>query len=114
MKARCTNPKHKNFNRYGGRGITICDEWLISATFFEWAINNGYADNLTIERINNNGNYCPANCEFIPQADQCLNQEKTHRITIDGVVFSLRRAAMVMGISYEVAKRRYKKTGNID
>ena len=114
MKARCTNPKHKNFNRYGGRGITVCDEWLDSSVFFQWALSNGYSDNLTIERIDNNIGYSPTNCKFIPQTDQCLNQEKTHRILVNGVAVSLRRAAKIAGITYQVAKTRYKNTGSIN
>jgi hypothetical protein len=65
MKQRCYNENNKRYARYGGRGITICDEWKTFEAFREWALNNGYADNLTIERINPDKNYEPNNCEWI-------------------------------------------------
>ena len=65
MKQRCYYPKHKHFKRYGERGIKVCDEWKDSfETFHDWAMANGYADNLTIDRENVNGDYCPANCRW--------------------------------------------------
>lgn len=74
MIQRCTNPKNPMFHRYGGRGIKICRAWSTSAkAFYEWAMSHGYADNLTIERKNNDGNYCPSNCIWIPKGQQALN-----------------------------------------
>ena len=78
MKDRCLNKNNSHFHRYGGRGITICEEWLSSfMTFNAWAMSNGYTDTLTIERVNNDGNYCPENCTWIPLAEQAKN--KTQR-----------------------------------
>lgn len=65
MKRRCFNPKHKSWHRYGGRGITICEEWKIFKNFMEWAFANGYKDDLSLDRIDNNGNYEPSNCQWI-------------------------------------------------
>lgn len=65
MKGRCFNSKGKNWHRYGGRGITVCKEWLSFRNFIEWAIANGYKDNLTLDRIDLNGNYKPDNCQWI-------------------------------------------------
>lgn len=75
MRARCYNPKNQNYSRYGGKGIKICDEWLNSfEAFYQWAINNGYADNKTIDRINPDGDYTPENCRFADASIQGFNR----------------------------------------
>ena len=77
MKQRCYNPKNHSYKRYGGRGITICDEWLNDTNaFIKWALENGYADNLTIDRINNDKGYCPENCQWISRKE---NTRKRHK-----------------------------------
>jgi len=78
IKARCYNKKNPKYHRYGGRGITVCDEWLNSyIDFKDWALNNGYADGLSIDRIDNNGNYKPSNCTFITVTDNSRKTSKT-------------------------------------
>ena len=76
IKKRTLNPKHKHYNDYGGRGITICGEWLDIQNFYNWAISNGYEENkgLSIDRIDNNGNYCPENCRWTTSIIQNRNQ----------------------------------------
>jgi hypothetical protein len=82
MIQRCCNENSRAYKDYGGRGITVCDEWRLSIeTFHGWAVNNGYKENLTIERIENNGNYCPSNCKWIPMKDQLRNQRTSKRLT---------------------------------
>lgn len=69
MKARCDNPRRENYKYYGGRGIRVCSEWNNFVSFRDWALSSGYADNLTIDRINNNGDYEPSNCQWISQSE---------------------------------------------
>lgn len=74
MKARCFYKKAWDYKNYGGRGITICKEWLDFLPFYEWAMSHGYKENLTIERIENNGNYEPDNCTFATWQEQSRNR----------------------------------------
>lgn len=76
MIARCYYPTSERYNAYGGRGIKVCDEWKNDrAKFFEWALANGYSDDLTIERKDVDGDYCPENCCWIPLKDQYKNKQ---------------------------------------
>lgn len=78
MKTRCTNPNQQSYKDYGGRGITVCEEWLSNfLSFYNWAIENGYQDGLTLERIDNNGNYCPTNCTWITMKEQSWNRRNS-------------------------------------
>lgn len=65
MKQRCLNPNQHKFHRYGGRGISICDDWMVCENFTKWAFANGWRKGLTLDRINNDGNYEPENCQWI-------------------------------------------------
>lgn len=79
MKKRCYCQENENFKYYGGRGITICEEWRDNfEAFYTWAISNGYADNLSIDRIDVNGNYEPSNCRWATVAEQNRNKRKTY------------------------------------
>lgn len=77
LKNRVLNPKDKQYNDYGGRGITICDEWKNDfKSFYDWAMKNEYSDELSIDRIDNDGNYCPENCRWTTRTIQNRNQRK--------------------------------------
>lgn len=75
MKQRCTNPNKINYARYGGRGIKVCSEWMESfEAFYEWATTHGYKDDLSLDRINNDGNYEPGNCRWATPKEQAANR----------------------------------------
>lgn len=86
MKYRCFNPNSYEYYRYGGRGITVCQDWANDfMNFYIWAMNNGYKEDLTLDRINNNGNYCPENCKWSTIKEQANNRRTNHIVEIDGV-----------------------------
>lgn len=90
MKERCFKENNSSYKDYGGRGITVCDEWLHDfQAFYDWAMANGYKENLTIERKDVNGDYCPENCTWIPQNEQSRNKTNCHYIEYKGEVKTL-------------------------
>lgn len=100
--ARCYRQSHRSYKYYGGRGITICDEWLNDKeNFFKWAINNGYKDDLTIDRIDVNGNYEPNNCRWVDVATQNRNYRRNINITIDGVKYCLKDLCKLYNLNYK-------------
>lgn len=74
MRSRCHSKGHTGFKNYGGRGITVCKEWSNYCVFRDWALSNGYKDNLTIDRIDVNGNYEPSNCRWVDWTTQARNK----------------------------------------
>lgn len=85
MKERCTNPNSDNYSWYGQRNISVCPEWLQFMPFYEWAVANGWRHGLTLDRIDQNGDYSPENCRFISHKEQCRNRRSNAPINIDGV-----------------------------
>lgn len=108
MRDRCTNPKHDHYQNYGGRGITICDEWLGEnglRNFCEWALKNGYQEGLSLERIDVNGNYEPSNCKWIPLREQWFNKRNTRYI--NGVPIA--KTAYESGVKRSTVMSRIKR-----
>jgi hypothetical protein len=81
MKQRCLNPNHPKYHRYGGRGITICPEWLDIEGFADWAITSGFHEDMTIDRKDNDGNYCPENCIWIT-GNANARKKRTTKLTL--------------------------------
>lgn len=86
IKYRCYNSKATGYHNYGGRGISVCKEWYDDFTMFlKWAMENGYKDTLTLERIDNDGNYEPSNCKWATKSEQASNRRTSRIYVIDGV-----------------------------
>ena len=109
MKQRCYNPNFTSYEIWGGRGITVCDEWLKGGVkvFGEWALANGWKKGLALDRIDTNGNYTPENCRFVPQIVNCRNQ-RSNRIN--------EQFAEVIRSLYQQGKTRQEiaKENNLD
>lgn len=84
MRSRCYNPKETYYINYGGRGISICDEWMDFSKFLNWALANGHKTTLSIDRINNNGNYEPSNCRWATREQQANNTRSNKFYTFNG------------------------------
>lgn len=112
MKQRCYNKKDKRYKDYGGRGIFIYDGWLGKngfVNFYNWAMKNGYKENLTIDRIDNNGNYEPLNCKWATKAQQDCNKRTNIFFTFCGVKMCLKQLTNLMGWSYKKYYTRYNR-----
>lgn len=106
MCQRCNNNKKNNYKNYGGRGINVCSEWLDFANFQKWANNNGYKDGLTIERINNDGNYKPTNCKWITLQKQQFNKRTNRILELNGEKQTMKEWSQKLNINYDVLSSR--------
>jgi hypothetical protein len=98
MIKRCTRPSYEYYHRYGGRGITVCDKWLESFEAFEaWALDNGYAKGLQLDRVNNDGNYTPENCRFVTSKVNNNNKSNNTHVWLDGQVLTAAEASRQLG-----------------
>jgi len=114
MLNRCTNPKNPDYKRYGGRGITVCKEWLDYETFKQWALQNGYKEHLTIERKDNNSGYFPANCHFVPKLKQSWNRRNNTMLTYKGRTVCLTQLAREHGIKRTTLVSRLRRGWTIE
>lgn len=109
---RCTNSKNPRYKDYGGRGIVVCDEWLNSRNFGKWAEEHGFQKGLQIDRINNDGNYEPSNCQFVTPQENMRNKRDTVVGIIGNTSYPMRTWCEMYNIDYEVM-RSYKRRKNL-
>lgn len=115
MKKRCRWEKDKRYKNYGGRGISVCDEWKNNYLVFKaWALSSGYKDDLTIERIDNNGNYCPENCRWATLAEQAQNTTRTRYVDFHGKKMTIRQIATELGVTYSAVQHRLDRGQPLD
>lgn len=114
VKFRCYNKHDARYHRYGGRGIKLCDEWQNDfMNFYNWAINNGYSEKLTIDRIDNDKDYMPENCRWVDIKTQCNNRCTNIKITIGNATKTLTEWCNIFELDYKKISARYKRNGFI-
>ena len=102
MKSRCFNPNTPNYKYYGGKGVVVCEQWVNDfQSFYDWAMEHGYSEELTIDRMNVEGNYEPTNCRWVTMKEQCnKNNSRIYEIELHGEKYSLRDFTDIIGESY--------------
>lgn len=114
MRRRCNTVTCKSYKNYGGRGISVCAEWNDFKNFKTWALNNGYIEGYTIERIDVNGNYEPKNCTWITKNLQSRNRTTSHFITYLGKTHTISEWSRELGISRSTILNRLKKNMELE
>lgn len=111
MRARCNRKSSREYENYGGRGIRVCDEWQNNyESFRDWALDNGYSDNLTLDRKNVNGNYCPENCRWISNQLQQYNKRTNRNISFNGKTQTITQWAKEYKIPVKTLQGRLDKS----
>ena len=108
MRQRCRDKNKEHYDRYGGRGIRVCEEWGDYLEFKEWAIKNGYKNGLTIDRINTDGGYSPKNCRWVSWEVQQNNRSSNHKITVCGETHTIAEWSRIVGINVGTIKSRIR------
>lgn len=110
MKTRCNNPHSEAFQRYGGRGVAVCSEWEHNfQAFYDWAMANGYADKLTLDRKDNDKGYSPENCRWATENEQQNNRRNNHMVTYNGKTQTVSQWADEMGIKRATLSARLNR-----
>lgn len=116
MMQRCYNQENHNYERYGGRGITVCEEWKDFDNFEKWAISTigNKTSNYTVDRIDNDGPYSPDNCRWATPKEQVRHRRDTIMITLDGETKPLAEFCEIYGIKYTTVRERLKRGWSIE
>lgn len=110
MKQRCYDVSRSDYDRYGDKGITVCDEWKNDfQSFYKWALENGYSDNLTIDRKDNNKGYSPENCRWVTRLEQTVNRRNTIKVTVNDLTHTLTEWCSIIDVHYHTLYRKYKE-----
>lgn len=109
MLARCNNPKSISYKSYGAKGIKVCEEWKEYSNFYNWSINNGYDDKLSIDRIDNSKGYSPSNCRWIPLSEQTKNRTNNVLYTHNGETYIMSEWCKILDFPFTLAKSRRKE-----
>jgi hypothetical protein len=109
IRTRCKNQSYPRYDDWGGRGIKICNEWDDFENFRDWAVSSGYADTLTIDRIDNSGNYEPSNCRWVSRTEQMRNTRHNVNYTYGGKTLCLAEWCEITGTTYSRARGRLRK-----
>ena len=109
MRSRCEKPTDPAYFRYGARGITVATEWETPVAFCDWAVSHGYAEGLTLERVDNNGGYSPNNCAWVSRKAQARNRRSSRFLVIHGERKTLAEWAEKYGVSIGLAHDRLKR-----
>ena len=109
MRERCNTKGSSSYHNYGGRGLGLCEEWDDYVLFKDWAMLNGYKEELTIERIDNNGNYCPENCRWATKKEQARNRRRNLLIKIASETKCFSEWCDVFKCDYKRAYQRMKR-----
>lgn len=111
IRKRCEDPSSQDYRYYGSRGISVCKEWHDSEVFISWALASGYKQGLTIDRINNNGNYCPENCRWVDRKTQSRNSRKNYLITFRGETHCISEWSEITNIDQNTIRCRIRRYG---
>jgi hypothetical protein len=114
IKSRCNNPNDSSFKRYGGKGISVFKEWDNFDAFYDWSMSNGYAENLTIDRIDNNKGYSPDNCRWVTMKEQANNKTNNHIVVYKGKEYTISQLAEIYGVPYKKLWKRIKLNWSIE
>lgn len=110
MRQRCCKDNCEAYKWYGGRGIKVCDEWLHDfQAFYEWSMSNGYKDDLTLDRIDVNGNYEPSNCRWATWKEQSINTRRNHIVKWQGKDYTISQLSEMFNIPYKKLWKRINK-----
>lgn len=108
MHTRCENENYESYYRYGERGIRVCEEWEKFENFRDWANSSGYSTGLTLDRIDNDGDYCPENCRWADFQTQCNNRSSNHTIEYGGITHTVAEWARLFGIPYSTLQKHIR------